>query len=214
MAVTLIMVRHGESEANRKKIFAGHYDADLSENGLMQAKRTAECIKSHYKVDKVYASDLRRAYKTGKCIADLYGTEAIKNKKLREIYAGEWDGKSFSDLTLQYEKEYGVWLSDIGNASCPGGETVKELGERVMSELTRLAEENDGKTIVAATHATPIRAMQSLVQTGGLSEMKNIPWVSNASYSVFEYNNRKWNIIKINEASHLGEIKTNLPENV
>ena len=60
------MVRHGESEANRNEIFAGHFNADLEDKGLLQAQKTAEYIKENYKVDKVYSSDLKRAFKTGK----------------------------------------------------------------------------------------------------------------------------------------------------
>ena len=171
-------------------------------------------ILENYKVDKVYASDLKRAYKTGKSFSDIAGVEIVKSPQLREIKAGEWDGKKFTDIMKLYEKDYGVWLSDIGNARCTGGESVKELGERVMGELLKIAKENEGKTVLIATHATPIRVTQTLIQNGDLSEMKNVPWVSNASVSVFEYENNVWNILKISEDSHLGELRTNLPKNV
>ena len=214
MITTFILVRHGESEANYNGIFAGNYDADLKERGMLQAERTSQYILENYKVDKVYASDLKRAYKTGKSFSDIAGVEIVKSPQLREIKAGEWDGKKFTDIMKLYEKDYGVWLSDIGNARCTGGESVKELGERVMGELLKIAKENEGKTVLIATHATPIRVTQTLIQNGDLSEMKNVPWVSNASVSVFEYENNVWNILKISDDSHLGELKTNLPKNV
>ena len=49
--------------ANLEGVFAGNYDAPLTELGYNQAKRTAEFIAENYKVDKVYASDLIRALK-------------------------------------------------------------------------------------------------------------------------------------------------------
>lgn len=67
---TLILIRHGESKANRDRIFAGHLDVDLQEKGLKQAKITAEYISKNYLVNRVYSSDLKRAYQTGKCVAD------------------------------------------------------------------------------------------------------------------------------------------------
>lgn len=211
---TLLMIRHGESEANRNKIFAGNLDADLQSNGLKQAQKTAEFIAKNYKVDKVYASDLKRAYKTGKCIADLLGIEIIPNKNLREISAGKWEGISFTDLAVDYADDYNVWLTDIGNACCTGGESVKHLGERVMTELTDIASANNGKTIVIATHATPIRTMQTLVQYGSLENMHSVPWVTNASVTTFEYENGIWRCVKVSEDAHLNEIKTKLPANV
>ena len=55
--------------------------------------------------------------------------------------------------------------------------------------------------------------MQSLVETGGLDEMENIPWVSNASVNIFEYDGN-WKIVSLSLDSHLAELKTVLPKNV
>lgn len=211
---TLLMIRHGESEANRNKLFAGNLDADLQNNGLKQAQKTAEYIASNYKVDKVYASDLKRAFRTGKCVADLTGVEIIPDKRLREISAGKWEGLKYDTLATEYAEDYKVWLTDIGNARCTGGESVKQLGERVITVLTDIAVANNGKTIVIATHATPIRVMQTLVNYGSLNEMKSVPWVTNASVTTFEYDCGKWKCTKVSEDAHLNELKTELPSNV
>lgn len=211
---TILMVRHGESEANRNNIFAGHFDADLQNRGLIQAQKTAEYIKNNYKVDKVYSSDLKRAFKTGKCIADCLGVDIEATEKLREIKAGKWDGLYYYSLENEFREEFNLWLKDIGNSACPGGESVKELSERIMKELTKIAEENPDKTIVVATHATPIRAAQTLIQFGSLDEMKNVNWVSNASVTILEYNAKKWECKKVSIDGHLEELKTSLPSNV
>ncbi|MBR5615174.1 MAG: histidine phosphatase family protein [Clostridia bacterium] len=210
---TLILVRHGESTANREGIFAGHFDAELQDRGLLQAKETAKYIAENYHVDKVYASDLKRAFNTGRCIAELAGVEIIPDKNLREINAGKWDGVKWAVVEKLYEKDFGVWTADIGRAKTTDGESVAELAERVIRKLEWIAKENDGKTIVVATHATPIRAVQSMVKTGGLEEMKNIPWVSNASVSILEYDDGKWRFKLVGEDRHLGGIATHLPPN-
>lgn len=204
----LLLIRHGQSVANFELKFVGHKDADLTDTGLKQAQKTAEFVKSKYVIDKVYASDLKRAYKTGKAISDLLNVEIISNKNLREIYAGDWEGNRFNDLIKMYEAEYSIWLNDIGFAHPNNGESVRELGERIYNELTKIAENNNGKTVVVATHATPIRVMQSLVQTNGLTEMKNISWVSNASVSELFFEDGLWHFGKISQDEHLLEFKT------
>ena len=211
---TLILIRHGESEANRNNVFAGHINTDLQNKWLKQAERTAKYITENYKVDKIYSSDLQRAFKTAKALGELLNLEVITEESLREIYAGEWENMKFDDLPVLFPAEFEAWTTNIGYAICPNGESVKQLGERVMSALTKIAEENNGKTIVIATHATPIRVAQSIVQTGGLDEMKNIPWVSNASVTVFEYENKSFKAMKISEDAHLSELRTALPDNV
>ncbi len=211
---TLLLVRHGESEANRRDIFAGHLDVDLQNKGLKQAEKTAEYIKENYNISKVYASDLKRAYKTGKCIADFCGVEIIEDKNLREINAGEWDGLTFDELKKMYRTEFEKWCTDIGNAGCNGGETTVELAERILSEITKLAEENDGKTIVIATHATPVRSMQCICEGRALSEMKDIPWASNASVTEIRYDKGVWELVRAGIDEHMAELRTALPENV
>lgn len=211
---TLLLIRHGESEANRNRVFGGQINPDLQEKGVKQAELTAKFIAENYKVDKIYSSDLKRAYKTAEALSKLLNIEIKKEKRFREIYAGKWEGVKFDDLKTTYPDEYNVWLTDIGNAVCTEGEAVKELGARFFDALTEIAKENDGKTLVITTHATPIRVMISLIETGGLSEMKNIPWVTNASVTEITYNNGEWMMIKASMDEHLESLKTNLPANV
>ena len=212
---TIIMVRHGESEANRMGVFAGNFDADLQGRGLKQAEKTAEFIANTYKVDKIYASDLKRAFKTGKAIGDRLGMEVIPEPRVREISAGEWEGKTFVELEEKFAEAYGIWRSDVGNARCTGGESTRELGARILAVLTEIAEANEGKTVVVATHATPVRVMQVHTQGGGdFNTMKDIKWVSNASVSEFIYENGKFTCGKISQDAHLGDMSTSLPANV
>ena len=93
-----------------------------------------------------------------------------------------------------------------------GGESVKDLSERVWNAVNEIAKLNPNKTIVITAHGTPIRAVQSLVRCGELSEMKNIPWVSNASVSVFEFDNGKWCEKAVSLDSHLEGMLTKISD--
>ncbi len=209
----LLLIRHGESEANNKGFFAGQYDAPLMPKGIEQAKKTAEYIIKKYSPDKIYASDLKRAYSTAEPISKLTGIDIIPDRGLREIYAGKWQTMKFDDLENEFAEDYGLWLNDIGNACCTDGESVKELGERAMATLAAIAKDSDGKTVAVATHATPIRAAQTLIQYGDICYMKNVPWVSNGSVTVLEYDG-DWKCVSVSEDSHLGEDRTVFPANV
>ncbi len=211
----ILLVRHGESEANQKDIFAGHLDAKLTEKGLEQAKLTAEYIAETYKADKAYASDLQRAFVTGKTIADRLGLEITPTKQMREIEAGKWDGMVFDDIVKVYPEDFGKWTTDIGNACCTDGESVAELAKRIMKELNRIADENEGRTVLVASHATPIRvAVTSIKYDGDITLMNTVPWVSNASVSIIEKDNGKWSIVSLSEDKHLESLRTALPDNV
>lgn len=210
----LLLIRHGESEANRNGIFAGQIDPDLVENGVTQAKCTAKYVSLNYNVDKIYSSDLKRAYNTAKALSEETGIDVTKKTELREIKGGEWENKRFSELETLSPEAYSIWITDIGKSCCPGGESVRQLGKRIMAALEEIAKENDGKTVAIATHATPIRVAQTIIMTGDVAEMQNVPWVSNASVSVFEYDSGKWNVVSVSYDAHLDGIKSFLPTNV
>ena len=210
----ILLIRHGESEANRKGFFAGQTDVELLEKGIEQARATGAYISQNYQVDKVYASDLKRAYKTGAMIAELTGAELIADKRLREINAGLWQGNAFDDILTRYHDSYTCWLHDIGNCRCDGGESVKQLGERILEALREIAGSNPDKTVVVATHATPIRVMQCILKGLPLDEMKSIPWVSNASVTEIACKEGEWTFVKEGEDGFLSQLKTSFPPNV
>lgn len=211
---TLILIRHGQSTANIRSIFAGSLDMPLTQLGQTQAKLTAAFIAANYPVEAVYASDLSRAFDTGKALADLLNIPIFPEKTLREIHAGSWEGHSFEDLKREFPDSYGTWLSRIGSCVCPEGESVAQLQARILETLRRICEENPGRTIAIATHATPIRTLQCHCTGLGLDHMKDIPWVSNASVTVAEYNSGEFALKDVSLDSHLGAMTSRFTGNV
>ena len=211
---TIILIRHGQSEANLHRVFAGHFDAPLSPLGHEQAKKTARAIADRFHIDKIYASDLLRAYDTGKHLADMLGMEIIPDKNFREIFAGEWEGMLFDDIVTTFPDDYAVWKNDIGNSRCTGGESARELGKRIFSRIKEIARENDGKTVVVATHAAAIRSLMTQCPEENFDRMKDIPFVTNASYSILSAEGDRFEFVEVSRDEHLSDLKTTLPANV
>lgn len=211
---TLLFIRHGQSEANLQERFAGHHDSPLTELGHAQAQCTAAFIAENYAPDAIYASDLCRARQTAEHTAALLGLPVTDEPGLREIFAGQWEGKRYTTLQSDYHDEYYRWWHDIGNACCTGGESVAQLTDRVWEAVERIAKENDGKTVVIATHATPIRTMLWKMSGRPLGEMQDIHWVSNASVTELQYRDGMLCPVKISQDAHLADLKTVLSDNV
>lgn len=210
----LLFVRHGQSVANLERYFAGQIDPALTELGLRQAERTAEFIANTYSVDAVYSSDLQRAYCTGLAVSKRLGLPITIDQGLREIFAGSWEGRGFDELAAEQSPAYVQWHADIGNAKCPDGETVAELADRVYQTVRRIAEANEGKTVVLASHATPIRTVEWTASGKDLGFMRQIPWVTNASVSEFLYENGELKPVAISQDRHLGDMVTALPAKI
>ena len=208
-----IMIRHGFSVANNEHRFAGNSDFPLTDLGRVQAERCADALKDE-KIDAIYASDLSRAYDTAVPVAKALGLEIIATKGLREISAGEWEGKTFDELDEEYHDDFAVWKQDIGRARCTGGESPRELSARILATRASIAKENEGKTVCIATHATPIRSVCTAAAGLDATDMAKIPWTANASISLFEYDNGVFTAIYTSKTDHLGDLRTALPSNV
>ena len=183
--VRFIFIRHGQSEANLKRVFAGFSDFPLTDTGLLQAELTAQALLK-YKIDAVYASDLKRAYVTGEKTAAAQHCPIYASPCLREINAGAWEAMSFQEIDTKYHDDFYVWNNDIGHACPTNGESVIQLRDRILSAIYEIAQKEKNKTICIATHATPIRVCEASAGKD-FYEIKNIPFVFNASYSIYDY---------------------------
>lgn len=210
----IILVRHGQSTANLKHIFAGHKDVELTPTGHAQARKTAEYIIKNYKIDAIYSSDLSRAYDTALYIAEDLGMPVMTRQNLREINAGRWQGMMYGDILNTYHDAYSVWQQDIGNSHCTDGESVKQLEERVYTEMEKIVQENPDKTIVIVTHATPIRVLQCKWSRDTLNEMKYIPWVPNSSVTVVNVENNQYTIEVWGKDNYLSDLRSGFPADV
>lgn len=210
----LYFIRHGESVSNLITQFAGSLDMPLTERGRAQADATAKFLKD-VPFSCVYASDLCRAYDTGADVANSHGISIHPMPQLREIFAGEWEGKTYSQLEEEYADTYGVWRKQIGLAQCPNGESVAQLQKRIQSCVEEVVRRHPNETICIATHATPIRVMECVWTNTPLEDMHTIPWVSNASVTIAEYDENGFGrLIDRDLHHHLGDLHTVLAKNV
>lgn len=211
----IILVRHGQSTGNLLSEFHGQYNSDLTEKGHAQAECTA-CFLDNYHIDKIYASDIKRAFSTALHIANHKDLEVIPNKAFREINAGDWEQMKFNVIEEKYPELHSTWYNNISKCKLPNGESVSELYDRVTAEFDKLARENDGKTILIATHATPIRALFCHILKQGIDGMQNLKWVTNASVTIVKYHDNEYEFVLKGEDSHLkkASLLTELPKNI
>ena len=211
---TLLLIRHGQSLATLSRYFAGHTDPALTDLGLRQADCTAEFLVSRYPIRSVYSSDLKRAFQTGEAVAKKLALPIHTDPGLREIFAGQWEGKTFDEIREQFGDDYRCWMTDIGHCRPTGGESTAELLIRVENALRRIGEENPNAVVAVATHATVIRVIQSKLSGVGLEGMKDVPWVVNASVTELHYENGRFTLGKIGQAEYLQDLRTDMPANV
>ena len=208
MRTKFIVVRHGEAEGNILRIFHGHHDSFLTDDGHIQAEKAAQYLKD-YEIDHIYSSDLTRTYSTAEHIAKIKNLKIKKIPGLREIFGGSWENVAWAKLPDLYPDIYNFWENDISKAALPKGESVFQMFLRVKSTFEELAKKHSGETVCVVTHGTVIRAMLCLWRGLPISKMQTVPWFDNASITIIDYiDNNNYELVSEGINSHLKGIST------
>lgn len=156
METDLIFIRHGETEWNKQFIYQGQTDIDLNETGYKQAQLLSKRL-TERKIDRIYTSDLKRAFNTAAIIAESHNKELRKEKKLREISFGDWEGMNFKEIQEKEPETYKEWRKDPISISPPNGETFLDFQKRVISIIDKIKDLHAGERIAIVAHGGTIR---------------------------------------------------------
>ena len=206
MKTKIFLERHGQSEGNAKRIYLGHTDLGLTEEGRRQAEITAEHLKNE-KIDAVYSSDLIRAFKTAEPHAELRGLEVERCGELREMFVGDWEGLDADYLIKNCREDFTVRRCQR-DFVYPNGESVPHAARRMTEQILKIAEKNEGKTVLIVSHSAAIRAFwYYLCGYSELDMTERVPFMKNGAYCILEYENGTLLPIEYGIDSHLPKSK-------
>jgi len=170
----LILVRHGQSEWNKKNLFTGWKNPGLTPLGYEEADNAGVAIKKTEIVfDVMFTSDLKRAQITGTNILKQINQEdlvTIKNQALNERDYGSLSGLNKDDAREKWgEEQVHIWRRSYDTPP-PDGESLKNTAERVLPYFNDLImpEILLGKNVLIAAHGNSLRAL--IMQLDSMSE--------------------------------------------
>jgi broad specificity phosphatase PhoE len=180
---TLFLVRHGESGWNRERLVQGQsrMAPGLTAAGRQDAFGAADDL-AVSGADLVLASDLRRAVETALPIAARLGVPLQLEPRLRERLLGSAEGRPSDQVGPRELGVTGRRVTDPG-ARPPGGESVRQLYDRVTGLLSELLSSSPGRRLILVTHGGPIRVARAYLAGLGAAEM-TWPTVPNGSIVV------------------------------
>ena len=170
----LVLVRHGQSEWNAKKLFTGWKNPGLTSAGEKEAIDAGNLIKERdIKFSIMFTSALKRAQITGQMILDVIdqtNIEVIKDQALNERDYGELAGLNKDDARKQWgEEQVHIWRRSY-DIPPPGGESLKNTAERVLPYFNSLILPKllQGENILVAAHGNSLRSL--VMQLDNLSK--------------------------------------------
>jgi probable phosphoglycerate mutase len=172
---TLYLVRHGETEYNRRDIVqGGGVDSTLNSTGRAQAEALAQRLES-VPIDSLYASTLQRAKQTANILVrphePLFRTHL---RDLREMNWGVLEGEPPSetrDASMSALKA--KWQEGAYDRAVDGGESIRDVQARVRRALRHILARDAGRTILVVTHGRYLRVLlATLLDDCGLEHMQ------------------------------------------
>lgn len=133
--ITLVLIRHGATNANKERRYLGKTDETLSEEGrerLLQAKQSG----IYPEVDVLFSSPMRRCRETAELLYP--GQEPMIIPEWEEMNFGEFEGKNYFDL--KDDVRYQEWIDSNGTLPFPSGESREEFIERCKNGFYKMLE--------------------------------------------------------------------------
>ena len=151
----LLIIRHGESEADILNVHEGRADFELTERGRRQAQAMSSYAATNYKIDKIYHSTLRRAEQTAAYLSDATGAPMIPEDRLMEFNNGLLAGLPYDEAA----EKYATVDLPIHEAAYEQ-ESMLEFRFRAEYMLSKLISENtDDSTVAVVTHGGMINQL-------------------------------------------------------
>lgn len=209
MPKKIVIVRHGETDFNKKDILQGQLPIGLNNSGLKQAKRVAQQLK-HDLFDTFFSSDLKRTVQTAQEIQKIIKKEFSAISHLRERGLGKLEGKHKDAAFAALELERGTvfplhhfWDFDEKPSHAKYEiETKKHMYHRLADFVKMLKNKYADKSVLIVSHGGTIRALLYTLGITDISFLKKMPIKNTAILRLHKKKNRY--DISI-EDKHVGE---------
>jgi 2,3-bisphosphoglycerate-dependent phosphoglycerate mutase len=148
---SITVVRHGETEWNRRGMHQGMLDSPLTARGREQAYQVAELLQ-HYTFHRLYSSDLGRAAETARIIGTALKLTINFDERLRERNLGKFGGLTVDQCKAEYPEIYERYKTGDPDYVVPGGESAAQAYERSIGCFEELAVRYPGESVLVISH--------------------------------------------------------------
>ena len=143
----IYLIRHAEAEGNLYRIAHGQEEGLITDyRGPRQMQALARRFRD-IPVDAVYASDLIRTRTTAQSIYLPKGLQLHPDPAFREICMGEWEEHCWYELLRKYPQSHYDFNHRLDRWQVPGSETARQVLDRYLPALRRVARQHDGQTV-------------------------------------------------------------------
>jgi probable phosphoglycerate mutase len=148
------LLRHGEPNVFGR-INGRLPGVGLSDKGRGEIAAVAERFAAE-NIDAIYSSPLQRTRETAEIVADRLGLPVQYREDVIELDFGEWTGLTADEI--RRDERWQMWANCRSIAAIPGGESWRQVQDRVVHALFDLQRLHPDDSVVVVSHGDVIRA--------------------------------------------------------
>ena len=199
---TIILTRHGHVDGINPPRFRGQHPLQLTEQGLQEAKMTADRIASTWRPAIVLTSPLGRCVTTGQTIAAACGVQSKSTDSLLDLHYGDWQWKTDDEVKGRWPRHFELWHTAPHLVRFPSGESLQDIVLRSADAFRTVIEDFPGHTVVLVGHDSVNRALLLQLLDQPLSAYWRLAQ-DPCCINVIEYENDIFRVVCINDTRHI-----------
>lgn len=198
--LTILLLRHGQTDWNHTGRWQGHADVPLNETGHRQAEALCQRLRS-WPIDTIYTSDLQRCVQTAVPLATELGIEPIKKTLWRERDVGDFSGLTGEQAREQFPD---VWAKTTrGMIDPPNGEAFVDVLSRAWHAYESVLAAHKVGMVAVVTHGGLLHALLGQVMGIDPAIYGRFSMRGNTGLSTIEVNAHGPVVTRLNDTSHL-----------
>jgi probable phosphoglycerate mutase len=209
--LTLLAIRHGETDLNLAQRYQGHSDSPLTETGRNQVSALGRRMEK-IKFDSLISSDLGRARETAAIIAGFTGHSVKTDKRLRERNYGVLEGLSVPEIKANYPDVLDRLNANDPDYIIPAGESHRQHYQRNVAVVEELLSGETGRRVALVAHGGVLDSLFRYVARLPLDQPRCYT-TTNASLTIITrgtfYGTVRWVIETWCDSAHLDGIGQN-----
>ena len=200
-----VLVRHGRTEGNVRRVLVGRNDIPLDALGERQAEAVGAFLAATHSPDVVISSPLIRAHNTARAIAARFNLPISFDAELMELNFGAYEGYSLQEIQRE-DSEFAATFGDVEHdRQWPEGERLSEFHGRVMHAFLRIAGEYPRHTIVVVSHGGVLGSLAAQLLGTHPNDWARFQ-IQNCSVIQVEFGLDGSTIHCLNEIGHLADV--------
>ena len=199
--LTILLIRHGQTDWNKAGRWQGFADIPLNETGHQQASAICQRLQS-WPIEAIYTSDLQRCVQTATPMATAHGLDLQLAPVWRERDVGDFSGLTSTQTREQFPE---AWANATrGKVDPPNGERFVDVQKRAWGAYKSVAEAHrEGGTVAVFSHGGLLHALLAQIMGIDVSVYGRFSMRGNTGLSVIEVNNKSAVVTRLNDTGHL-----------